>query len=143
MAITLYTSIKPRLLKRKVIIGTILAVFGTALLLYGTLFLSVEEMQRWGWLLFFSFIILISLGLIPYRRLSRLEKQPNKITLTDRNTFIYRTLEVPLNAIEKAEYYETSDKYGIKIWLKDRSEAIFLPYFTERSFAQLKENLED
>ncbi len=82
------------------------------------------------------------MGLLPYRKLARLEINPDKIVIQPDESLQYyvkgkNTLTIPLNSIAKVEYVEQSNGYGIILWQKDSPGTFFFPYFTQSSFEEL------
>ena len=104
--------------------GTLLALVGLSILGYSSLFFSSADLGIWGFLLFCLGIGFISAGLIPYRRLCRLEINPHEIVVLDEVTIKFNwqgksTLTVPWISVSKTAYMKRSHKnYGIGIWLK-------------------------
>ena len=120
----LRSSINSSFKRQKLWQGTLLALAGLGILSYTSLFFSVEYLGIWGFPLFCLGIGLISAGLIPYRRLCRLEINPHEIVLLDEVNIKFnwqgkKTLTVPLISVAKTAYLKKSEKnYGIGIWLK-------------------------
>lgn len=171
----LRSSIKPALLRTSVIKGTICAVIGMGLLLFATLFLSVAEMSRWGFLLFTGACGLLVYGLLPYRKLTRLESKPHLLSIDANHAITFEShaikeFQIPRGAIDHCDYFDNQKSYGIQIWLsperviwekiivfnrnldmqefqlqskKNYGCDLFLPYFTERSYKELKSCLYD
>jgi hypothetical protein len=128
-------------------------------------------MQVWGLPLFFAGMGLIAWGLIPYRKLKKLEENPNRIIL-DGTSIGYAAgskllFTLPVEAIDRVAYLENGSSYGIGITLKfplpvklrgedprfDLSAFratslskhncdLFLPYFSHRAFETLQDYLE-
>lgn len=117
------TTVMPQLSKHVLMRGFRIAFLGILGLLAGALFFPLPELQTWGWGLFLLSLALITGGLLPYRRLVRLQLKPNELSLLDADqlTFISRgrkKLTVPLKSIEKMSYIDHPLHYGIAIWLK-------------------------
>lgn len=160
----LRSSVKPTLMRFVLIRGTILGFIGACLLLYGALFLPAETLKMWGFPILILALILIAVGLIPYRRLTRRERYPDELIVDGSNTIHFNirgepTFSIPLQNMERYSYLEKGRLYGLGIWLKqpekDKIEIhnskfdlekykltsqkqyecdIFLPFFTQRSY---------
>lgn len=160
------SSIHTPLLQKALMRGSFLAGIGALALLAGT-FLPPENLKIWGPFLFLFSLGLIGWGLIPYRRLKRLETEPHEILITkDRLLFCWRkkpAFSIPLKRIKKAVFISSGDVYGIGISLEDASLSyvqaldekfdithfqqhsikkygcdLFLPYFSQRTFEALQ-----
>lgn len=165
-SIKLFSSVKPALLRASLIRGTLMALCGILLLAYGGTFLTVETLSLWGPPLLVVGGGLMVLGLLPYRRLCRLEVLPNELVVTDvlmqfleRGKLIY---SIPRESIEEIKYYEKGNDYGLCITFKEgiakkmivhnprfemaayqkRSRQLYgcdlyIPYFGRRTFTRL------
>ncbi len=142
---TIKTAIKPALLKWKLFIGTLLAITGASVIVLSGSFLSVEALKKWGLFLLLFSLSLIALGLIPYRRLQKLEIKPNELELLDHGLAYRKNGKVewilPYSSITDLDYVEDPWRYGIRLKVEERW-ALFLPYFTRRSFESLKRDLD-
>ncbi len=150
--------------------GTLLGAFGACFLVAAGTFLPASLLSFLGLPTLIISALLIGLGLIPYRKLSRLETCPHEIMI-DGNTFLFFAkgkplLNIPTALIEKIEYVEKDDLYGLGIQLKSGIQKVkvlqrsfdidafvsdarsrfscdlFLPYFTERTLSELTAPLE-
>ncbi len=140
--IKLRTSIKPDLMRKALFRGSLLGGSGAIILFLSGTFLRVQILSIWGLPLFFLSLGLITLGMLPYRRLTRLEKNPDGIIVSSDDLFIYRRkgkviLTTPLSMIISCEYVDDESLYGIKI--KANGIEYFLPYFSERASKSLIE----
>lgn len=118
--------------------------------------------------LFLLGCLLIGAGLLPYRKLTRLEVTPDTITSTDSSLLFAKggkkALEIPHNAIERITFLSTPSFYGWALFLKHpiehkikvldprfplkaflkksccRNCDLFFPYFTEKSLKDLLES---
>lgn len=118
--ITYYSLVKEEHLRKTLFLGTLKALLGLILM-------------------FFSFIpglLLIGWGLIPYRKLKKLQDHPEPLHLTEEH-LIWKKDYIPLCTIERMEYFE-GEKFGIILFLKERT--LFLPYFSKRTFTELTES---
>lgn len=163
------SSIKASLMRSVIYRGSIIASLGIGSMVYAAVFLPPEVLKKVGLPIFLLGIGLIALGLIPYRRLAQLEKKHNEIIISNDETLLFASkgkslFTIPLKSIESMEYHEKGFHYGIGISLKKPvTEKIivhdtwfnvhryqkysrklfgfdlFLPYFSERTFQQIKE----
>ncbi len=167
--LTLRSSIKPSLKKNTLIRGTILGALGVSLWLFAAIGLPENTLNFWGWPILFIGGILITIGLLPYRKLYRLENNPHEIVITDlEELYFYMQgspfLKVALENIEEMAYLDDDKRYGIGLWIKNPKSKnmtilhpslvadnylkecqeqyfcdVFLPYFSKRSFQELEE----
>lgn len=161
------SSLSTDLMRHVLMRGSLLAAIGIGLMAYAGTFFSLQTLHDWGWIIYALAIGLITFGLLPYRKLGRLEKKPHQIILGDDDTLIFyfqgkKTFSIPLEIIEKTDFQQDKYKYGIKIFLKkpvnnkiiihdpsfnmQRFMAqshksyncdLFLPYFSKRGFELL------
>lgn len=165
--LTLRSSLPSSLLRDTLFRGSILAIIGLALIIYSGIFLSPSELRTWGFFLVILSFIIIALGLIPYRRLTRLELNPYKLTAVERDHLEFQmtnqTIDIPFSAIEKMTYIQNGNIYGIGLHIKPefsilkaelKSRALkyyqnrfhvdlFFPYFSQRSFHELEEWMQE
>lgn len=167
--LTLRSSVKSSFKKSVLVRGTILAVLGVSLWLYGGIFLSIATLSTWGWPILLLGGALIIIGLLPYRKLSRLENKPHEIIVTDLEELYFSLQGTPmfkiaLEHIEEMAYLDDDNRYGIGLWVKDPKNKniivthptlefnaylkncqkqylcdVFFPYFSKRSFQELEE----
>lgn len=125
-------------------LGSILAILGALLLLYSGIALPVETLKKWGVLLFLISLGLIAAGLIPYRRLQRLELNPDQLVILEKGLIYKRAgvqeWQLPFDSIQSIDYVDNPWRYGILLHVEN-SWDIFLPYFTRRSYEELLRNL--
>lgn len=157
---TLRSSIRPELMRKTLWQGTFLAGIGALLIVTCGAFLPPPLMRTWGFFIFLAAIALITLGLLPYRRLKRLEENPYALFIDDQTNLRFCSknkllLTIPLDSIQSTTYLEKNDRYGIAIFLKnpppkkievqpnvnlsrfsDPSCDLFLPYFSERTYLE-------
>jgi hypothetical protein len=147
-SLTLYSCIYPRLMRRTLFKGLILALLGITLLLYAAVELPPPRLQLLGPPLFLLSMGLITYGLLPYRKLTQLEKKPDQISLTPMSELEYyskgqKQLMLPLKEILKITYCDSPINYGIEIWLTpELSGSTYKPayvfyYFSKRSYLEL------
>jgi hypothetical protein len=137
----LRSTVKPELLRHKLFQGTFIGGAGAlVILIEGTTF-PRELLKIWGLPIMILGFLLISIGLLPYRRLTRLETKPHELTIDEHSVIFSRwgkpLLKIPLKSIEKSEYLERAHLYGLGIHLKQpvsKKIAILQPGFNISSF---------
>lgn len=141
---TLRTSVKPQLLKWVLFLGSFFAILGACLLLFSGIALPVDSLKKWGPLLFLLSLGLIAGGLIPYRRLQKLEVNPDQLVILEKGLIYKRAgvqeWQLPFDSIQSADYIDNPWRYGILLHVEN-SWDIFLPYFTKRAYEELAKNL--
>lgn len=158
---TLRSSIHKDLMRFTVWRSTIFGVAGAALLFWGGTFLKTSDLNRWGFPLFLVSMGFITAGMLPYRRLKQLEMNPYSLT-TEGEWLHLSKKGVPLLSLKWADvqeikWIEQGRKYGIGFILKQQANVvtynhyaiqklkgcdIFLPYFSERSYQILKDQMD-
>lgn len=107
-----------------------------------SIYLSTQALEKWGFLILIAGIGLIASGLIPYRKLQRLEVRPNELVLSKHGLIYYKGGELqwklPFSSIQRLSFQESAWSYGIALDVEGRFD-LFLPYFTKRSFQILEE----
>jgi hypothetical protein len=148
--------------------GTAIAALGAFLMVITGAFLPLEQLSRWGWILFLIGFSCIAAGLIPYRLLTRLEKKPNEIVIGQDGLIHYfqrgqETFTIPQEMVKEIIYIDRKEIYGIGLKLAPSSQQkvikhagslkngffemrkygcdIFFPYFSRRSYNELLEIL--
>lgn len=134
------SSIKPAMLRQVLFKGTLWALAGLGFLFVCSLFF----LEQFGFAIFAFGFFLIVLGLLPYKKLKYLELNPHEILVLEEG-LIYsqgkRRMNIPWNAIEKMDFRDTQNSYGITLHLKDGN--LFLPYFSRSSFEALMDEKDD
>lgn len=163
------TSISPPFMRHTLFLGMIFASIGILGLILASIYIDLADMQRWGWIVFLICLGLITIGMLPYRRLVRLQMNPNELHMVDPSNLQYYSkgqslLTLPLNSIAKVDYIDRKTIYGIAVWLKPppndpvivhqcrhvvdalRQQGqklaganLFFPYFNQRAFQELAE----
>ena len=168
MEIKLRSSIKPILLRHTLFTGSLLSGFGVSSLLISALFLPTHTLEKYGFAIVLLAFLLIGFGLIPYRKLARLEIKPNEIIINEETLYIIfnkqPTLLIPIAVIENISYLDSKLHYGFKFSLKKPALEkmtllnhrfkivkwhyhsqknyqcdLFLPYFSHRSYNEIKD----
>lgn len=149
--------------------GSILGFAGISLWLFGGIFLPMNVLSFYGWPIFILGGLLIIVGLLPYRKLLRLENKPHEVIVTDTEELFFAlqgipTLKIALENIEEMAYLDDDKRYGIGLWIKNPKNKnislefsaldlnrylsecqkdydcdVFFPYFSKRSFQELEE----
>lgn len=165
--LTLRSSLKPALKRATLYRGSLLACLGICLLLFGGISLTATTLARWGLLVMGAGLALITTGLLPYQRLTRLEIQPHELLLIPDTGVRFSQhrkpcFTIPWTSIEKTAYIDQPSHYGIAICLKhpipekvivhdpsfrfqqmlqkcrsSHSCDIFVPYFSKRSYEEM------
>lgn len=143
--LTLRTTVTSSMLKKTLMRGCIPAFVGILLIAIGGATLPPESLQFWGLPLLAIGLGLITYGLLPYRKLSRLQLNPDQIKVFDQDHLLYikkgtPLLSIPCEAISNIDYLEEKDRYGIVL---HAGTALFLPYFSRRSYQELQTYLND
>ena len=136
------TMIKVEYKRNRLVRSRLLSGVGIALLVGSGVFLPVGHLTQWGWLIFLVSGGLITIGMIPYRQLTLLEEQPDKLVIDDADTLHYikrgkEVFVIPCGQIKHVEYLETPYSYGIVMHINDKK--YFYPYFSKLSFEALME----
>lgn len=142
---TFFSSVHPKLLKKVLYQGTLIAGIGVLMLVSASIFSTPQFLSKWGIYIFIIAAFLMALGLIPYRHLQRLEENPNKITLSENGLLHYYkgkslSFSIPLKDIQSISWMENPYLYGIKLHIK-HDKFKFLPFFSKRSYNELNEAL--
>lgn len=172
-SLKLRTSVRTSLKNHVLFQGTVLSGIGAILLLIGGTVLPVGVLEVWGLFLMLAATGLIALGMVPYRRLTLLERSPNEMIIFPDKGLTYllkgeSILTIPLSSIQRFSYVEKEHEYGIGIHLKESLPEkviihnpkfaalafqknshdqygcdLFFPYFTEHSYRSLMEYVSD
>lgn len=131
-----YTSIHPKWLKKRLFFGIPFAVAGVLVLLAGSF--SKIVLENWGSGLFLLSFALIAFGLIPYRRLKRVEENPQTLVMSE-TALTYRGVSYPLVSSHVA-FYENRINYGIVLTTPLGKRK--LPFFSLRTVEEIQESLD-
>lgn len=165
---SMQTTISSAILKKALFRGTLLAGLGMVFFFYGGLHLSVDILEKWGLLLWAGGFGCIILGLLPYKKLLKLQLHPHRLIVSEGYLDYYvqekKMLSIPLEAIQSIDYID-APLYGIalltytnsveRIRVHDRlsqaqkmrkqgkvyNTSLFFPYFNHYAFKQLLEEL--
>lgn len=131
----LYSTVLSRVKKRLLFRGLTLALCGALLLSTMGVWAPLSVLEVWGLPTFCLGIFLIGWGLIPYRKLTRLETHPHQLIIDETSlTFLasrggVRTYH--LSEIKQMNYWESKTRYGLQLELE--SGRVFLPHFLRNS----------
>jgi hypothetical protein len=157
------TTLSDFLMKRKLFTGFIIAFLGVIGMVSAGIYLPEPIMAKWGLIIYLLGFGLITLGLLPYRKLSRLQSKPNEIRISDHQLEFWAKdqcrLIIPLNSVKNITFNEIEGKGEINLYLNqwepiynrdltkfnvltDKKNArIQLLYFSQRSYNELKNEL--
>jgi hypothetical protein len=161
--------VKPSIKKRALMRGTFSGALGIFLWTFAAIFLEPSSLYIWGWPIFIFGGLLILVGLLPYRRWSRLETSPHELTINEFEELTYYmqkqpVLRVKLMYVEEIAYLDDEERYGIGLWIKkpllehvdlinpslnltlfqEENQKnffcdLYFPFFSKRSFLELEE----
>jgi hypothetical protein len=159
------SSISSSLVRSTLFQGFAIAFLGILILLLAGIFMPVASLHKWGWILFLLSLGFVTLGLLPYRRLSYLQLHPDKLVLMNSDDVSFyskgrKILTFPLQSVARMSYIQCSRSYGIAVWLKPTAlivihqlpqEAkkrrnkgqkieqadLFFPYFNQHAYHEL------
>lgn len=141
--ITLHTTIdskyKLMLLKR----GSSIAALGLFAMLFASIEIGPKLLSETGIFIFLFGVSVIAYGLLPYRKIMRLELAPHHLFIgDDRIEYVHgKIIEcIKIDEIESLEYYEEFSGYGIKVTKKNGTK-LMMPFFSKRSCERLTNEL--
>jgi hypothetical protein len=136
-----FSTIRPCLKRHLIQRSLLFACPGFFLIFYMGVFLPVSSLERWGIWGFISAFILISCGMIPYRRITRLELHPHSLSLGREGFYFHHTRKgekfFSFQEIQTAYFIQKKGFYGIRLHLKEK-KSFLLPYFSETTFEALE-----
>ncbi len=120
--LTIRGMISAKLMWRVLLRGSVLAMTGAAIIIYTGTQLSRSAVDYWGGPAFLLGMGLITIGLIPYRKLVKRSVKPAELLLDD-ESFTYiddgkRCFSVLFRTIDRLEYVDG----GIACWLQQPLE---------------------
>lgn len=159
--------VKPSILRSTLFRGISIAIAGILIILGSGALLPLFLIRVFGLPLLFLGFALMAFGLLPYRRLSKLERSPYEIAYDETHFLFLRNkkplFKVPLEIFEKIDYVEKGKLYGMGIKMKkpikdkviifdktidfatffSTSEGydLFLPYFSKSASEEVTEEL--
>lgn len=168
----LRSAIQTGLLNRALKKGSWLAGSGALLIILCGTFLPLSIISILGIPIFITGITLIGIGLLPYKKLCRLQLKPHEIHINATELLFLQMgkplFKVAIRSIEKLAFLRKENIYGIGLWLKRPLEErvkvlqphfnfaafmadslerfdgcdLFLPYFTDASCRETIDLLE-
>lgn len=159
--------IKPSLLRSTLFRGTYIAIAGVIIIVTSGMLLPLFLLRVFGLPLLLLGFALIASGLLPYRRLAKLEMHPYEIAYDETHLLFFRNkkpaFKVPLELLQKIEYYEKGKLYGMGVKMKkslkdqviiydkkldiptffstNEGFDLFLPYFTKSASDEMTDEL--
>ncbi len=144
---TLFSTIKKEQLTKRLLYGSLIAAIGALLLVFGGAMLPPASLALWGFPLFLVAIGFITCGMLPYRRLKRLESDPYVIKIEGNSLSLLRggktLFHVNIPEILEVLYVEEGSRYGMELVLKGSPhKKVFIPYFSSASCRQITDLIE-
>ena len=134
---TIDTKYKIALLKR----GTFMAAIGLGAMIFASIEIGPTLLSKSGIFIFLFGVFMIGYGLLPYRKMMRLELSPHHL-FVDEEVIEYvhdkKIEQIATKEIASIEYYQNTTGYGIKIKKQDGS-TIVMPFFSKRTFDRLQD----
>lgn len=151
------SSITRELRRRKIFIGTAISLLGMLILLISGVFLPVETLKIWGFPLLLLGGMLVTIGLLPYRQMTRLEMNPYEWRSDGENGLILvqfgkKILSIPISSIKEVIFIEEGMGFILdksqKVTIFDKKYQpksingkadLYFPYFTKRAVKEVEE----
>ncbi len=156
--------VTPDLKKRVLFRGTLLATIGFLPILYCGTFMPVDQLKIWGLPVLLIGGAFVTVGLLPYRRLTLLEVEPYEIEVEGDIRLHFgksgkKLLSIQRVSIECLEWVDDGKIYGIGVKLKDPlpekiavhdrsldmktftsrpTYDLFFPYFSEKALWKIR-----
>lgn len=142
-----FSSVDTALKKKVLLRGTFVALIGLIPLLFAAVYLPREVLTKFGIWVFIFWALMTTLGLLPYKRLLEVEKEPHILTVSNKEFVVAfhgkQPFEIPKKQVEAISFLKGKNGYGIVLELKEALPSgrtkLYLPYFSERSFKSLFE----
>lgn len=133
---TVYSSVRPSLKQKLLRRGTVLGVLGAGILLGFSTWGSESLLNDWGLPIFCTGIASIAVGMIPLRKIQRIENVPHKLSITARELIFEKPGRDPLSLhredILSTQFMNRGDLYGIEV-ITRTLQTFFFAYFSEDS----------
>ncbi len=117
--LTIRTKITAQLLKQKLFQGSIFSAIGALLILICGTYLPSSIMSPFGFIIICLALFCIAVGMIPYRRLSKLQLSPHKLLITERDCTVENDksalYSIPLISINTVQFIQKGSVYGIAL----------------------------
>lgn len=139
------STITPELKRKTLFRGTAVSLIGISALFYAYFYVSENTLEKWGWAFYLWGLLLIVWGMLPYRRLLKIEDLPFELWSTGTGELELLNFgknnrpfwKIFANKISSFSFKGDSTYYGIEIHAGDKK--YFCPYFSRRTCEELKE----
>lgn len=117
--------------------GFSIAFIGILFLVLSGIYFPASTLKMWGWLIFFFSLTLLTWGLLPYRRLSRFQLNPDELVIAkgkgNGNGLYYiskgkKILSFQLESVHHISYIDNSEHYGIAFFFKKSAHSSIVIY---------------
>lgn len=150
MMLNLRSSITPEIKQKTLFKGCATAIIGIITLGVGYFYVGEAFLQTWGWAFYLWGLFFIIWGMLPYRRLQKIEDLPFELWSSNSSEDDALSMlhfgknhhtfwKVFISEITSIDYQNDPSYYGI--WIVSSGKKHFCPYFSKRSFNELKEFL--
>ncbi len=139
--ITLYTTIKPSLYRKALLISSMMGVLGALLLVFATLFIPQKQLEFLGPILGLFSLLLIGFGFRPFLKIKKMDSKPIPLKLTKDGIF-WKNVRIVTKNVAETRYIDSEKSYGIEITSK-AGQKLFLPYYSKRSYEEVLAYLDD
>lgn len=144
MQLKLRSTITSEIKRKTLFRGTAIAVIGLLTLGFAYFYVSEPTLQTWGWALYLWGLFFIIWGMLPYRRLMRIEDLPFELWTSESNDLQILSFgknqrpfwKIFVSEITSVSYRNDPTYYGIMIVTGEKKH--FCPYFSKRSFEELQ-----
>lgn len=146
--LVLRTSIKTAVKRKTLYKGITIGFIGISLILFGGTGLSEKQLSFFGIPIFLISMGLITFGLLPYRRFTIKELNPDKLILKEAGCLEFckkekKLFDIPIKSISEVYYIEKGTVYGIGVILKNplpEKIRVYEPGFDMLSFQNKSRN---
>ena len=139
-----FSSLPTALYRRVLIRGSLLGFMGLSLLLFTGLIIPTHLIDPYGKWLAIAALLLISIGMLPVRKLQRLYKTPHFLSFNGQQLIFHKFGKMhwgcEAEEIQSMSFFHQNNRYGLKLSLKDQATYYF-PYFSEKSVNSLIDNV--
>ena len=117
--VKLHASLPPKILSQKLLKGSLLALTPSLLLIGVGIIYPNTFLQDYGLLTFSIFLLSVTYGMIPYRKLLLKQMQHEEFLLTPEGFSYFsskkKVFEASWKSLEAVRYYESSDEFGVEL----------------------------
>lgn len=144
---TLFSTIRKEQLTKRLLFGSAIAAIGALLLIFGGAMIPPASLTFWGLPIFLVAIGLITCGMLPYKRLKKIESDPYVINIEGNGLFLLRggkiLYQVNVPEILEVLYLEEGARYGMELILRGSPhKKVFFPYFSSHSCKAITDLIE-